>query len=162
MPLMQIPLLANLKKPVPLLVCIGTFLLFFDISYYLMATTSGVRDYMCVIGANLTLSNIIFSLIIGLLVGIVMSGLLTFLLSVKSKRKIMTSSFSGIGAALGGLTIFCLPCALPVVSLFGFSVSLQFFTSHNIFLKIVSFVLLLCAGFLLNKKLAIECERCVG
>lgn len=156
---MRLPLFSNLKKPTHLFVFLGSFLLFFDVSYYFMSTMPGTQNYMCVIGASLTLPNILFSLVMSALVGIVFSGLL-FFLSTNAKRKVLTSSISGFGAILGGLTIFCLPCALPVVSLFGISLSLSFFTSYNLFIKAASLFLLVGTAFILNKKLSIDCERC--
>lgn len=159
---MRIPLLDNLKKPTQFLVFFGSFLLFFDLSYYFMATMPGIKDSMCVMGANLTVSNIVFSLAMGILFGVVASGLVSFLFSTsKRRRKIMTSSFSGLGALLGSLTVFCLPCTLPAISLFGISVSLNFFSSYNLFLRVAGFILLLVTAFLLNKKLEADCERCV-
>lgn len=156
---MKLEILKNLKKPIYLFTMLGTTFLFFDINYYMMANLPGTRDYMCVIGAYLTLWNISFSVVLSLLTGLMVAA---FVALFREKRGGLaaSSTVSGIGLLLGSFTVFCTFCSIPVISLFGLSLGLSFFTTYNLAFKIISMALMLGGVYLINKQLANECVVC--
>ena len=140
------------------LIGFGVSLIVFNINYYLMANLPGSRDNACVMGAGLTPLNIIFSVVLSVLTGI----FVVFLIKLFRKRmaKLASTSASGIGLVVGVLTVFCTLCALPVISLFGISLSLSIFVDYNVYFKILSVVLMLGGLYLVNRQLKKGCERC--
>ena len=151
-------LLASLKKGTNAFVALGTALLFFDLNYYLMANLIGTRNLMCVIGAGLTVENFAFSIAISSLVGLMASGFIE--LRKKHKNTLAVSSTSGLGALLGIFTLFCPICTIPVLSVFGASVGLSFFTTYNLVFKIIALFLMLIAVYMLDGRLDEECAVC--
>lgn len=148
-------ILRNLARPQSLVIAISTMLVIFNISYYMMANLPGYRKNMCVIGAGLTPLNIVYSLIIAIMSGILIANLPSLL-----KIRSASSSAGGVGAiALGGFTLFCPLCTLPAISLFGISFSLSFFTTYDIWIKALSLVLMGWSLYMVNKKLS--CEICL-
>jgi hypothetical protein len=155
-------ILKNLKTPKYLLVAVGIAFIAFDISYYLMATLPGSRNEMCIMGANMTAGNISYSLSLSVLIGILIAGLIALgEKRLHTRKKLAVTSLSGLGAGIGVMTIFCTACTLPVISLFGLSVTLEFFTYNNITFKVVSLVMMLYSIYMLNRQLNDKCERCV-
>ncbi len=135
----------------------------FYFNYYLMANLPGERNLMCVLGAGLTRFNIIFAFLMSLLAGFVVVG---FVQSLKNRSvgkgvNMKSTSTSIIGLGLGTLTTFCTFCSLPVISLFGFSVGLSFFTDYEIYFKVASIILLMGSFYYVNKELLKGCSRCV-
>ncbi len=155
---MNFAILKNLANPSRALVALGSAVLFFDLSYYAMAYLPGEKNLMCVIGAGLTTVNMIFSLILSLMFGIVVSGVV----SLYKQRKVglAASSASGIGFVVGAFTVFCTACTIPVFTVLGAAVSLSFFTTYELYFKIVSMILMLYGLYLLNKQLKEECQVC--
>lgn len=149
---MTLPILKTLKDPVKLFVFLGVSFLVFDVSYYFMAFTLGTRDNMCLIGAGLTPLNVAFSLIISLLSGLIVAGIM----GVWNSRcdKAIPTSGGFLGLILGGMTVFCPLCTIPVISLFGLSISLSFFTTYAMYFKVIALILMLIAAHRLNKQLS--------
>jgi len=147
-------ILKNLLNTKSLVITVSAMLVLFNISYYMMANLPGYRNNMCVIGAGLTPLNVIYSLIIA-----AMSGILIANLPSLFKIRSAASSSGGIGAmTLGGFTLFCPLCTLPAISLFGVSFSLSFFTTYDIWIKLISLMLMGWSLYLINKKLS--CDFC--
>ncbi|MCC7197826.1 hypothetical protein IT413_06585 [Candidatus Peregrinibacteria bacterium] len=157
---MKLHLVDQLKKPTYLLTALGIAFVLFDIDYYFMASFPGSRDEMCVMNINLTPGNIIFSILVSLLTGIVIAGLMALLVMRSTQRKTSMAAVSGLGVGLGTLTVFCPVCALPVFAIGGTSVVLELFNQYGVIFKILSLSLLLGTLWYLNKKLDPECLEC--
>ncbi|MBT4917081.1 hypothetical protein HN709_02295 [Candidatus Peregrinibacteria bacterium] len=147
-----------LKEPRYVFLLIGISILFFDLSYYLMAFTPGFENYMCVIGASLTTSNIIFSAVLGILFGLMVVSM-TELVRMK-RSKVAASSASGLGMIVGGLTVFCPLCVLPTISFFGVSVFFSLVVEYNLIFKAASMILMIGGLYLMNGQLKEDCLVC--
>ncbi|MDP3976002.1 MAG: hypothetical protein Q8P95_03730 [bacterium] len=151
--------LTNLvTSPTTLLAIIGVGFLFFDAQYWMMLSLPGIRDDMCVVGAALTPFNIGFAIVQSMLAALVVVGLVASLNATRPSLKV--ASISGAGAILGSVSIFCLACTIPIISLFGLTASLNFFTDYNVWIKVSSLILLVIGLHQLDKQLRGECERC--
>ena len=147
-------IIKNLKSAPAAILAISTALIIFNINYWMMANLPGFKNLTCAIGAGLNPVNIAYSITISLLAGILIGNLPQFI-----KIRSMKSSAGGFtGVALGGFTIFCPLCTLPAISLFGFSISLSFFTTYDIWIKALSLVLMIWSLFIINRKLS--CKVC--
>lgn len=147
-----------LRTPAAAVVAVSGALLIFDVNYYLMSTMLGTRNNACAIGANLTPFNIIFSGLMSIFAGMMIVGIGAL---IKKKRNATQAvSLSGIGFVSGIFTLFCTVCILPLVTIFGVAIDLGFFTTYNVFFKLISLLLFVWGLWLLNRKLA--CERCVS
>lgn len=155
------PIFSNLKQVKYSLVFVGVAAIVFDISYYLMSTLPGSRDLMCVMGANLTPLNIGFSLIMSALIGLLVAGFIALFSMKLAEKKATLTSVSGLGMLAGMMSVFCTACTLPVLSLFGLSVSLEFITHYDVPAKVLSVLLLSGSLYMLNKQLKKECAVCV-
>ncbi|HRY91541.1 MAG TPA: hypothetical protein P5229_04350 [Candidatus Gracilibacteria bacterium] len=153
-------MISSLLKPVNFMFFFGSALVFFDLQYFMMANLPGTRDNMCVDGANLTPVNIIFSLLLSVAIGLVIASMLELIALKQAQRKITSASMSGVAFGIGALTLFCPICALPVISLFGFSLGLGFINDFNLILKLVSLALLGGAIYLINGQLNNNCALC--
>ncbi len=156
---MNSAILRNLKNPFYSMIALGSSVLFFDLSYYFMANLPGTRNNMCVIGAGLTTLNIAFSVALSILTGIMVASVFALYRKRKSSL-IATSSLSGVGLIVGSFTVFCAACTIPVFTLFGLSLSLGFFTTYDLPIKIVSMLLMLVSLYLINNQLNDTCEIC--
>lgn len=141
----------------------ATFISIFSFNYYLMTHLPGERDLMCVLGAGLTRFNLLFAFLMSLIAGFVVVGFVQNLKnrSVAKRLDLKSGSTSLIGIFLGTLTTFCTFCSLPVISLFGFSVGLSFFTDYEVYFKIISLLLLAGSFYYVNRELLKGCSRCV-
>lgn len=157
---MKLHLLEQLKKPTYLLTALGVAFILFDINYFFMASLPGSRDEMCVMNINLTPGNIVFSILISLITGVVLAGLMSLLVMRSTQRKASMAAVSGFGVGIGALTVFCPVCAIPVFTIGGASVFFELFNQYGILFKIVSVGLLLCSLWYLNTKLDPECLEC--
>lgn len=137
---------------------IGVSFLMFDLNYYFMSTFPGARDFMCVIGGNLTPLNIIFAIFLSLMTGILIAGIVE-LFRLRSK-KLAASSVTGLGLFLGILTMFCAACTIPVITIAGFSIGISFLTTYNLIIQISSMILMLLALYLVNQQLNDACVVC--
>ena len=162
---MKAHVLKNLGDIRYLFLFLGVAFLVFDFNYYLMSTMPGSRNEMCVMGINLTAENIIFSLILSLLTGIVIAGVFAVIAKRARQRmaarKVALTSLSGVGLGVGLLTVFCPICAVPLFSMFGLSMVFQMFNDYNLVFKIVSLVFLAGSLLMLNRQLSDECAECV-
>ncbi|MEK9159289.1 MAG: hypothetical protein AAB383_01015 [Patescibacteria group bacterium] len=115
----------------------------------------------CVVGGSLTIKNVVFSGLLSVLTALILAGLVRLYLLRKSiVKSTKTGSILGFGFLTGFFTIFCTLCTIPLISIFGFSVGLGFFTTYNLFFKILSLIFMLTALVLLNKQLG-DCKSCI-
>lgn len=144
-------LLKSLKNPVRVIVGLSVAVVFFDFNYYLMSKLPGDVDRMCVVGGDLTVLNMIFAVVMSLLTGFLVMGVMA--LYNQRRGAAAGSALGGFGLLVGTFTVFCTTCTIPVISLFGLSVGLNFFTDFNVEFKVVSFILMVCGLYLLNKQI---------
>jgi hypothetical protein len=154
---MLTPLLNTLINPKRLTVFGMTFSGFFYLNYWAMANLPGHTNNMCVPGGNLNTANVLISLLISVLIGFTVVGLAELISQKRMKASLKAGSTSTIGAAFGIVTSFCTACTLPVLSLFGLSISLTFFTTYELWFKSLSILLLSFAIYMLNRQLADNC-----
>jgi len=126
---------------------------------YLWAMTSlpGLAEQACMIGGSLTIGNVLFSGVMS-----VMTALMIFALWLLHKRRafrIRMAAGGAVGGIMGFFTVFCTLCTLPVISLFGLSVGLGFFTTYNVMLKATSISLMAFVLWLMDDKLK-TCKAC--
>ncbi len=157
-----ISLFSLVRSKSAILIGVLVFLGSFAFQYHLMATLPGARNQQCVIGAGLNAGNIAFGLLISLLAGLVVGGLWLAARNKFLSSGIPTVSLSGLGMVFGILTGFCTLCALPVLSLFGISLSLGFVTDHQVIIRLVSTALLLVALYRVDSQIRGQCRRCVA
>lgn len=146
--------------PASFFVFFGTAFLFFDIQYLIMSQLPGTLNEMCVMGAGLNLPNMLFAFFTSTLMGLLGGGV--FLLYQVKKFSLPAVTSSGFGALLGMLTIFCPVCTFPLISLFGISIGMTFFTAYDVLIKIFSLVFIALGLFELNRQLRGACRRCVN
>lgn len=132
----------------------------FYLNFLVMSDLPGEQDLMCVIGGGLTFSNLLFAGLISAMAGLVFVGFVESAF-VRRGGSLKGGSSSLAGLLAGGLTTFCTLCSLPVVSLFGLSVSLGFITDYAIEFKVVSVLLLATGLYLVNRDLKKDCLHCV-
>ena len=155
---MNLAILKNLKNPSRLIMAIAVAIIFFDINYLMMSKLPGGKDLMCVIGGNLTPFNIFFAIVLSLFAGLIVAGIIELFKQKKSKLK--STSLSGFGLVLGSATIFCVPCTFAVFTIFGVAISLNFFMTYDLYIKIASLLFMIYGTYLLNKQLIGECKMC--
>lgn len=156
------PLLKGLQVPTFVLLGLGIVVLFFDIQYFVMSNFPGTRNEMCVMGANLTPSNITFAGILSIMIALLVTGFLQLFQQKLNQRKLMATSMSStVGLFLGVISSFCTICTLPILSLSSLSIGLEFFSEYQAYLKVASIVLLGWALMLLNRQLKNVCQVCV-
>ena len=108
-------ILKNLKNVPSAMLAVSTALILFNVNYWMMANLPGFKNLTCAIGAGLTSVNIVYSIVISLLAGILVGNLPQFI-KIRSAK----SSAGGFtGVALGSFTIFCpwLSHGLPLFSI---------------------------------------------
>lgn len=155
---MSLALLNTIKTPTNIFVLLGVSVLFFDLQYYLMKNLPGHENFQCIPGANLNSLNVFFSILLSLMTGLMVVAFIE--LYKRRKMSMAAGSASGLGLFLGTMTVFCTACSLPVISLFGISFSLMFFTEYEILLKAASILLMLVGLWVLNSQLANDCKIC--
>ncbi|MBI4231933.1 hypothetical protein HY605_01760 [Candidatus Peregrinibacteria bacterium] len=151
--------LSNLKKPSSALIALSVAVLIFDVQYWMMANLPGSKDLMCIPGGNLTTMNVIFSIVLGLMTGILVANMIE--LFRERAAKAAASSVGGLSVVVGSFTVFCPLCTIPVASIFGLSISLSFFTTYDIWIKVISIVLMIWALRLVEQQLRGTCSICV-
>ena len=150
--------LLNLRS---ILIILTSGLIFFNIDYFIMSELPGYRDNMCVTGGGLTALNIIFSIIQSFTLGIFVAAIIKLAKTLRPRNLFLSSASSTSGFILGNFTIFCPLCLLPAISLFGLSISLSFFTTYNLAIKLLGLALLIIALIILNKKMKEKnCSYC--
>ncbi|MCA9374683.1 hypothetical protein KC725_05995 [Candidatus Peregrinibacteria bacterium] len=154
------PLFTNLKQIKYLFTAIGVAFLMFDVSYWWMQTRPGSRNNMCVMGANLTPGNIAFSLVLSAMIGVLAAGFIALFAQKYAKNRKALAGLSGIGMILGTMSVICTACTFPVLSLFGLTIWLDFFTHYEGLFKIVSLIMMTGSLYLLNQQLKDACAIC--
>lgn len=166
------PILQTLKNKKQLIAAAITAAIFFAINYQVMKNLPGHRDFACVQGAGLNPLNISFSILMSFAVGLMVAGVMqlysvqNFVASKPGFRRDSSTarkagSVSLVAAVSGFFTVFCTACSLPFITLFGFSISLTFFTEYDIYIKIISTILMAASLYMLNKQLKGECRNCL-
>ncbi|PIQ79463.1 hypothetical protein COV81_02140 [Candidatus Peregrinibacteria bacterium CG11_big_fil_rev_8_21_14_0_20_41_10] len=155
---MALPLLTNLKDAKYGLTAFGVAFIIFDISFYLMLTLPGTRNNACVDGANLTITNLIFALLVSILMSILVAGFIRLYAQKQVENKAALASLSGLGLIIGSFTLFCGICTIPLLSVFGLAFIANLFTDYNIAFKTISIILMLITTYLLNQQLANKCS----
>ena len=153
-------LLSIHQKPLHYFYTVALAALIFDGYFLLMKNLPGVGSVpACIVGGSLTLGNILFSVILSILTAIMIAGLIR-LYQERSYRKKATinSSLAGFGFIVGFFTVFCALCTIPVISLFGVAIGLGFFTTYNLFFKLISLAVMFFSLYLLNKQLSDSCS----
>jgi hypothetical protein len=154
----------NLHRPFKeikyLLVAMGSAFLVFDLNYYLMLKLPGSRNEMCVMGVNLNAGNVVFSIVLSLLTGILLAGMIAVFAGHVSRNKAALASVTGMGLGIGTFTLFCPICAVPILSIGSASLFFQLFNDYNFVFKLLAVVLVGVALIILNSQLT-ECEECV-
>ncbi len=156
---MKAKIFTNLKDPFYGLVALGSAFIFFDLNYFFMRYMPGHKDLQCLVGANFTTENLIFSIIYSVMAGILISAVVAAA-RMRTRKAVGAGGLTGAGMFLGAMTVFCPACTIPVVSVFGFSFGLSAFTDFSWQFKVVSIALLLVAFWILNKQLNDDCEIC--
>ena len=157
----KIEIINTLKKPLPRNLFLATVLVMFGGNYYVMATFPGNKDFMCLPGANLTAPNILFALTLSIMTGLLIAGFVRLFKLRSSRHKTTIKSLTGLGVLIGIFTTFCTLCTIPIITLFGASISLGFFTDYSSELKVISLIFMSLALYFLNKQLNNECDWCV-
>ncbi len=153
------PIVTELKQPTLFLIFAVITGLVFYLNYYAMAKLPGTDGYACIIGANLTPLNILFSAVISIMSGMLVAGLI----AIKKNGTVRAEAggAAGFGVLIGTLTSFCTICTIPVISLFGVSLGLAFLTEFAVYVKVVSLILMSLAVYLVNAQLKKECKLCI-
>lgn len=131
----------------------------FYANYFVMSQLPGAMDLMCIMGGGLTFPNLLFAGIISAMAALVLVGFVEAAF-VRRGASLRAGSSSAFGLVAGALTTFCTLCSLPVISLFGLSLSLGFITDYAIEFKLVSLLLLGGGLYLVNRDLKKACLRC--
>ena len=147
-----------LKQPFYALIAMGVAFLLFDLNYYFMTKLPGTRDFQRVLGAGFTPANIIFSVILSLMAGLLVVGMMENIKKRKASK--LAGGASSVGVVAGAMTVFCTFCTLPVISVFGLSVSIAFFTTYEWYFKGLSLILMAVGLWLLDRQLVDECKVC--
>lgn len=153
-----LPIVGTLKKPFNLVLFTVVGLLFFGVNYYALANLPSGNGFMCTVGGNLTPSNILFSVILSIMAGLVVSGLWEQVQEKKTNNSVRIGSTSTIGLGLGTITSFCTLCSLPVISLFGVGSILAFISEYQLHFKLLSIAILGTGVYLLNSQLRKNCS----
>lgn len=134
----------------------------FDAYYLIMKRLPSYgKVEACIVGGAITPENLIFSGVLSLMTAVMLAGLMRLYLVRQSvKKSAATGSMMSLGFIVGFFTVFCALCTIPVISVFGLAIGLGFFTTYNLFFKILSIVLMSFSLYLLNKQLKSECETC--
>ena len=153
------PLFYSLKNIRSLNIILVFTVLIFFVSLYLMATLPGEKNFACVLGAALNKENIIFSFLMSFLTSIIIASLVSlYVYKNFNKTDLSLGVSSGAGAFIGIFTVFCTFCTFPIISLFGFSFAISWFTDYNFYFKCISFILLLGSLYFINKQLKGHCS----
>ncbi len=113
----------------------------------------------CIIGGSLNFGNILFSLVLSIFTAINIRAFFK-LYKLRSKSIALKASgpLAGFGFIIGFFTVFCALCTIPVISIFGLAIGLGFFTTYNIYFKVISLILMILSLYLLDKQLRSHCS----
>lgn len=151
-------LLKSLKKPTNLFYAIGSAFLIFDLSFYAMITLPGTKNNTCILGGNFTTQNAIFSIILSICLGIIISGMITLFKQKQTNSKTKVASITGIATILSGGTMFCSICTLPILTLIGLGTFFYFFLEYSIIIQLISLGMIIFSMHLLSQQLEGNCK----
>ncbi|PIV90798.1 hypothetical protein COW46_01485 [Candidatus Gracilibacteria bacterium CG17_big_fil_post_rev_8_21_14_2_50_48_13] len=156
-----------IQTPAYALAWVGFSVLIFDVALYLMATLPGSVDYTCLVGGNLTLTNILFSIVLSLGVGLLVTMVLYSL--VRQVGFGTQSSVLGLlGSLVSFLTLFCGICSFSLISMLVVTVSfgavtlvpnafldsfLEFTTDYDLLIKMLGLLLVGLTIWLLDRRM---------
>ncbi len=113
----------------------------FIIQAYFLLTLIGSKGFACVPGANFTLVNLAYALIVSLLFGLNIIYLAKAIRKHKKPQK-KQQSVGALGISLGLLTTFCGACTLPFIYAIGLAGISELIAHYNHELKIASILIL--------------------
>lgn len=151
------PIITILKSPINFSLFTFVTVAFFGMNYYALLKLPYSDGFMCIQGGNVTTTNVLFSLAISVVAGLVASGLFEQNHRKATDGSVKIGSTSSAGLVLGTLTSFCTLCSLPVISLLGVGGLLAFMSEHLSLFKGLSLVILGVSAYLLNKQLKNSC-----
>ena len=122
-----------------------------------MMTLPGIQERACMIGGSLTLSNVTFSGVMSVFTALMLFGL--WLMHKRRAFRFRMAAGGVAGGFLGFFTVFCTLCTIPIISIFGLSFGLGFFTTYNVMLKAVSISLSAFVLWMIDDRLK-NCEAC--
>ncbi|MFT7184025.1 MAG: hypothetical protein ACI9QC_000351 [Oceanicoccus sp.] len=131
--------------------------LFFGPYLWALITLPGLGERACLVGASLTPENIIFSALISITTALTLFGVC--LMHKQRAFRFRMAAGGAIGGILGFFSVFCTLCVVPIISVFGFSIGLGFFTTYNVMIKAVSLSLMFFVLWMINDKLK-NCKAC--
>lgn len=157
-----------IREPAYALTWAGLSFLIFDVCLYLMVTLTGSRDNMCMVGANLTPENLVFSVLLSLGFGLILT-LIFYSFAAHARIGAGTSILGTIGSILGFLTVFCGICSISVISSLFATLGLgyisfaeterflnpimEFVVDHNLWIKIACIGMIGMTVYLLDRKM---------
>jgi hypothetical protein len=113
---------------------------------------------MCIVGGQLTALNILFSFVLSVAAGLIVSGLWEKAHQKSSKDWLKVGSASTFGLVMGTLTSFCAVCTLPVIGLLGVGSLLTFISQYQMVFQIFSLIFFGLGLYLLNSQLRDRCN----
>lgn len=154
----KVPIVAILKNPPHLGAFVAVSGVFFAANYYALKNLPHSDGFMCVMGGNLTATNLIFGALISIAAGLLAAGFFEQFRQKQTKKAIRLGSASSAGVILGTLTSFCTICTLPIISLFGIGAFMNFVSEHQLVFKIISLGLMSLGIYLVNSQLRDQCK----
>jgi hypothetical protein len=154
-------ILKLIKRPTYFFVALATTILLFDVQFYMLKILPGNINQSCYPGAYFTSFNIFFAFIISALIALNLIGFIHLIHSKVTNQLAVTGPLSLIGFIFAAMTSFCTLCVIPVISLFGISISLTFFTDYIELFKLLSLTALIISTYLLNKQIQKNCSWCI-
>lgn len=140
-----------------LLVSGFSFLFLINISVLLLINSPAKIANACVQGGNFTLINLGLAIVISLLLSLSLAGLLHLLRMKKQKNNINLVSIGGVGMFFWFLSTMCLACYIPIIGIFGFSLSLNFLTGFEVWFRGVSLVLSILSLWMVDRQIRFGC-----
>lgn len=157
-----LPIIGILKNRRSVLIFVAVSSAFFSINYYALKKLPSSNGFMCTIGGNISVLNIVFITTISIAIGLLVVGLIQLTHKKKYENRFRIGSASAAGTFTGMLTTFCTFCTLPILGLFGVGAVLSFIAEYQIYIKSISILILGISVYLLNKQLRGKCKICVS
>lgn len=123
-----------------------------------MMNLPGIQERACMIGASFTPGNVAFSGVMSVCTALMLFGL--WLMHKQRAFRFRVAAGGAVGGFLGFFTVFCTLCTIPIISIFGLSFGLGFFTTYNVILKALSISLSAFVLWMIDNRLK-SCETCV-
>lgn len=149
---MQINVFKQLKKPSTLSIFVLSSTAFFALQYYILSTLPGGGIDACVIGGGLNAQNLTFAALMSVGFGLILAAIpQVYALHKANAGTLGGTSFMAF--FIGIFTVFCTVCTIPLISVFGISFSLAFFTDAALELQLISLILMGLSLYLMEKQL---------